>query len=417
MRPDQALNVDDLRKMAKRRLPKILYDCIESGVEDERGIVRNERAFGEFRLLPRYGVDVSRREPGLELFGRRWGLPFGIAPTGFAGLFRHGADGMLARAAAKADVPYVLSGASVADIEAVVAEAPGHVWYHLYAAKDVRITDDLVARAAAAGVGHLVVTVDNPVLPKRERDIRNGFALPLKLRPSILAEMLTHPAWILEYLRAGGLPTMGAWARYAPDPTDPAAVGAFFRTQSPSVQTWADLERIRSRWPGRFLVKGIQHPDDARRAVGIGADAVIVSNHGGKVFDPLPSPLETLPAVRAALPRSVPVLLDSGVRRGTDLLIALALGADFVFVGRATLYGVVAGGQAGAERAIAILADEVDRALALVGCPRAADLDASLLLGGIGNGSRHAPPMPPAADVTSPARSPGDDPPLRSVGR
>jgi isopentenyl diphosphate isomerase/L-lactate dehydrogenase-like FMN-dependent dehydrogenase len=414
---EQALNVDDLRRMAKRRLPKILYDCIESGVEDERGIVRNERAFGEFRLLPRYGVDVSRREPGLELFGRRWGLPFGIAPTGFAGLFRRGADGMLARAAAKADVPYVLSGASVADIEAVVAEAPGHVWYHLYAAKDVRITDDLVARAAAAGVGHLVVTVDNPVLPKRERDIRNGFALPLKLRPSILAEMLTHPAWIVEYLRAGGLPTMGAWARYAPEPTDPAGVGAFFRTQSPSVQTWADLERIRSRWPGRFLVKGIQHPDDARRAVGIGADAVIVSNHGGKVFDPLPSPLETLPAVRAALPRSVPVLLDSGVRRGTDLLIALALGADFVFVGRATLYGVVAGGQPGAERAIAILADEVDRALALVGCPRAADLDASLLLGGIGDGPRHAPPMPPAADATSPARAAGDDPPLRSVGR
>jgi L-lactate dehydrogenase (cytochrome)/(S)-mandelate dehydrogenase len=379
MKLADALNVDDLRRMARRRLPKILYDCIESGTEGEQLLTRNERSFDRYRLMPRYGLDVSARDAGTELFGRRWGQPFGLAPTGFAGLFRRGADGMLARAAARADIPYVLSGASVADLEDVVAQAPAHVWYHLYAAKDVRISEDILRRARDAGVRHLVVTVDNPVFPKRERDMRNGFALPLKLRPSILAEMLLHPAWILEYLRAGGLPTMGVWQRYAPAGATPAEVGAFFRTQSPSIQTWRELAHLRSLWPGIFLIKGVQHPDDALRAVECGFDGVIVSNHGGKVFDALPSPLETLPAVRAAVPRTIPVMMDSGVRRGTDILIARALGADFVFVGRATLYGVVAGGEAGADRAVALLADEVHRALAMIGCPRAADLDGRFL--------------------------------------
>jgi isopentenyl diphosphate isomerase/L-lactate dehydrogenase-like FMN-dependent dehydrogenase len=378
---DEVINVEDLRRMSRRRLPRILYDVIDSGVEDERGLLRNEQAFHDYRLLPRYLVDVSTRDPGTELFGRRHAQPFGIAPTGFAGLFRRGADAMLARAAARADVPFVLSGASVADLEEVVAEAPRHVWYHLYAAKDVRITEDIVRRAADAGVEHLVLTVDNPVYPKRERDMRNGFALPLRLKPSVLAEMLLHPAWILEYLRAGGMPSMGVWTRYAPPGASAAEVGAFFRTQSPSIQTWRDLEHLRAIWPHRLIVKGIQHPDDARRAAGAGVDGVIVSNHGGKVFDVLPSPLETLPAIRAALPAGIPVMLDSGVRRGTDILIARCLGADFVFVGRATLHGVIAAGEAGATKAIGILADEVDRGLALVGCPRAADLGAAYLLG------------------------------------
>jgi L-lactate dehydrogenase (cytochrome)/(S)-mandelate dehydrogenase len=374
VKASDAINIADLQRLARRRLPKILFDVIESGVEDERGLERNERAFQAYRLLPRYLADVSNRDMRTGLFGRSYGLPFGIAPTGFAGLFRPGADGMLARAAARASIPFILSGASVVNLEDVVAEAPGHVWYHLYAAKDPRISEDIIRRARDAGVDHLVLTVDNPIYPKRERDMRNGFALPLKLKPAILAEMLLHPAWILDYFRSGGLPTMATWARYAPANATPAEVGAFFRTQSPSIQTWRDLDRFRSIWPGRLVLKGIQHPDDARRAVEAGVDGIIVSNHGGKVFDPLPSPLETLPAIRAALPPTVPVMLDSGVRRGTDILIARCLGADFVFVGRATLYGAVAGGDVGAERAISILADEVDRALALVGCPRAADL-------------------------------------------
>lgn len=379
MKAEQALSIADLHRLARRRLPRILFDCIESGTEDEHSLSDNETAFRAFRLDARCLVDVAERDQSLPLFGRRWASPFGIGPTGFAGLFRAGADGMLARAAKAADIPFILSGASVATPEEVAREAPGHVWYHLYAAKDFSISADLMRRVQDAGYETLVLTVDNPVLPKRERDMRNGFSLPLRLKPSILLEALTHPAFILDYFRHGGLPSMGSWAAYAPPGADASAVGQFFRRQSPSIQTWASLAELRRLWPGKLVLKGIQHPEDAVRAVEEGIDGVIVSNHGGKAYDMLPTPLFSLPAVKAAVGEKIPVMFDSGIRRGSDILIARALGADFVFVGRATLYGVVAGAQPGAARAIAILRDEVDRGLAMIGCPNIAELDARWL--------------------------------------
>jgi len=193
----------------------------------------------------------------------------------------------------------------------------------------------------------------------------------------------------LRYLASGGMPLMDTWARYAPAGASPGEVGAFFRSQSPSIQTWRDLERLRVGWPGRFVLKGIQHPDDARRAADLGVDAVIVSNHGGKSFDALPSPVDTLPAVKAALGGRMPVMLDSGIRRGADIVIALCLGADFVFVGRSTLYGVAAAGEAGAARAIAILRDEIDLTLAMIGCSTVDALGPSFLF------------RPPQSDVTA----------------
>ena len=377
MKLDRALSIGDLRAMARRRLPKILFELIESGVEDEYGVDDNRAAFRRYRLMPRYLTDIAERDQRTSLFGRTYASPFGIGPTGFAGLLRHDADRDLARAAAAADIPFVLSGASVAPIEAVAKVALHHTWAHIYPAKDEAITRAQIERFAAAGVACLVLTVDNPVYPKRERDTRNGFVLPLRLRLDMLLEAATHPGWVAEYLRHGGMPMMESWRAYAPPGTDAANVAAFFRSQSPSIQTWESLARMRALWPGRLVLKGIQAPEDARRAVEAGVDGIIVSNHGGKSFDALPSPLTTLPGVRAAVAGSVPVMFDSGIRRGWEMLIARGLGADFVWVGRATLYGVVAAGRAGADRAIGILRSEIDTSLAMIGVARFADVGAA----------------------------------------
>lgn len=387
MNVSKALSIEDLRRAAKRRLPKILFELIESGVEDEYGVARNLDAFRQYRIMPRYLGDIAKRDQGVRLFGYDYASPFGIGPTGFAGLLRNGADMMLAETAREANIPFIVSGASAAPIEKLAALGPDHVWYHIYPARDASITADVLKRVRDAGLNKLVLTVDNPVYPNRERDTRNGFSLPLRLRPAILLEALTHPAWIAHYLRHGGMPFMDTWARYAGAGKNAAEVAAFFRSQSPSIQTWADIERLRRDWNGSFILKGIQHPDDALRAADLGVDGIIVSNHGAKSFDPLPSPLETLPAVKAAIGDRIPVMMDSGVRRGYHALIARALGADFVFVGRATLYGVVADAKRGAAKAVDLLRKEVDQSLALAGAPSFARIDASLLLGA---GGAHA---------------------------
>lgn len=363
-----ALSIADLRERARRHLPRLLFELIESGVEDERGLAHNRAAFEAYRFLPRYLIDITQRSQAATLWGRRFASPFGIAPTGFAGLLRPGAEMMLTRAAVAADIPIILSGASVVAMQAVAAAAPGHAWYHLYPARDGAITADLVRRAGDAGFGTLVLTVDNPVYPKRERDTRNGFAHPMRLRPGIVLDAVTHPAWLLAYLRHGGMPRMENWATYLPPGASGQEVANFFRSQSPSVQTWHDVARLRQAWPGRLVLKGIQHPADAIRAAEAGVDGLIVSNHGAKSFDPLPSPLETLPMIRAAVGDTMTLMLDSGIRRGSDILIARCLGASFTFVGRATLYGVAADGEAGARRAIDILRQEVDISQALIGC-------------------------------------------------
>jgi isopentenyl diphosphate isomerase/L-lactate dehydrogenase-like FMN-dependent dehydrogenase len=380
MKLEACLSIGDLRRMARLRLPRIVFEMIESGVADEYGLARNEAAFRQFQLLPRYLGEIQSRDQSTVLFGQRFASPFGIGPTGFAGLARPGADVILAEAAQSADIPFIVSGAGAAPLTVLASKARQHLWYHLYPAKEDAITLDIVSRAEDAGIETLVLTVDNPVYPLRERDTRNGFSLPLRLRLPILLEALTHPGWIAEYLRHGGMPMMDTWSRYAPAGASPGEVAAFFRSQSPSIQTWRSVQALRNRWPGKFVIKGIQHPDDARRAADLGIDGIIVSNHGGKSFDPLPSPLVTLPMVKAAVGGRVPVMLDSGIRRGSDIAIARCLGADFTFVGRPTLYGVAAAGRSGANLAIQILAREVDHTLAMIGCSRFVELGPRYLL-------------------------------------
>lgn len=380
MQLKDALCIDDLRRLAKRRLPRIVFEVIESGVEDEFGLLRNREAFQRRQFIPRYLGDIAARDQSVELFGHRYASPFGVGPTGFAELLRPGADAMLARAAVTANVPFILSGAGAASLESIARIAPNHAWVHLYPARDPAITEKILLRAEHAGFRHLVLTVDNPVYPKRERDTRNGLGKPWhQLSPALLAEAMLHPGWVIEYLRSGGMPVMNSWAPFAADPSDGLSVTAFFRSQSPSDQTWSNLDQLRKRWSGKLIVKGIQHPDDAIRAFETGVDGLIVSNHGGKSFDPLPAPLDTLPAICQAVGDRMPVLFDSGIRRGSDIMTAACLGARFSFVGRATLYGVAAAGQAGAERALAILSQEIDLGLAMIGCPRFSDLDGKFL--------------------------------------
>jgi (S)-mandelate dehydrogenase len=378
MKLSDAINIEDLHRMAKRRLPKIAFDFIEGGLEDERGLERNTSAFHQHQLLPRYLVDVSVRNQSATLFGHVYSSPFGISPTGGAGLFRRGADLMLAEAAAKANIAYIMSGASSDSIEAAARVAPNNAWYQLYAASEAKISEDMIRRTADAGLGALVLTVDVPINSKRERNIRNGFAnvrggllQALSLKPSILAEALTHPGWIVEYLRhGGGTPMLQNWQPYAPSGGDAEAVYNFSRALMPfNAQTWRDLENYRRLFPRALVVKGIMSPADALRAAEIGVDGIIVSNHGGRQLDQAPASLDVLPAINEAVGGKLTVMLDSGVRRGADILIALCLGAKFVFMGRPTLYGAAAGGIPGVNKAISILSGEIDLVMGQIGCP------------------------------------------------
>lgn len=378
MRINEAVNIEDLHRMAKRRLPKVAFDFIEGGLEDERGLERNTSAFHRHHLLPRYLVDVSVRDQTQTIFGQKFSSPFGISPTGGAGLFRRGGDLMLAEAAADANIPYIMSGASNDSMEAAARVAPKNTWYQLYAARDGGISDDLIRRAADAGLQGLVLTVDVPVHSKRERNIRNGFAsirgnwmrAALSLKPTLLAEAMTHPGWVVEYIRHGGTPALENWLPYAGANATPEDTVKFNRAQVPAhAQTWRDLERYRRLFPRNLIVKGIMNPADAVRAAETGCEGVIVSNHGGRQLDQAPASLDVLPAIKAAVGDRMTIMLDSGVRRGADILIALCLGAQFVFFGRPTLYGAVAGGLPGVKKAIDIFRGEIDLVMGQIGCP------------------------------------------------
>src|SRR5690348_12208952 len=378
MRVDQAVNIEDLHKMAKRRLPKIAFDFIEGGLEDERGLETNTSAFHKHQLLPRYLVDVSVRDQSKTIFGQKFSSPFGISPTGGAGLFRFHADLMLAEAARDANIPYIMSGASNDAIETCAKIAGRNHWYQLYAAREPQINEDLIRRAADAGCGALVLTVDTPVGSKRERNIRNGFAnirgglfQAFSLKPSILAEALTHPGWIVEYLRrGGGTPMLENWQPYAPAGSNAEAVYKHSGSLRPfNAQTWRDLEQYRRLFPRNLVVKGIMDPRDALRCAEIGCDGIIVSNHGGRQLDQAPASLDVLPAIHQAVGDRLTVMLDSGVRRGADILIALCLGARFCFMGRPTLYGAAAGGIPGVKKAISIFRNEIDLVMGQIGCP------------------------------------------------
>ena len=373
-RIDSAINIDDLKRMAKRKLPKIMFDFIEGGVEDEVGLRTNANAFRDVRLVPRYYVDTSKRTQTAEMLGQTFASPFGIAPTGMAGAFRKDAELFLSQTAREANIPYLMSGASNASMEDGHKLAGSNLWYQIYGAKNRAFQLDLVKRAFDLGLKTIAVTCDVPVSSNRERNRRNGFVRPLRMTLPTILEAMLHPAWVLNYYRQGGLPMLGNWHRYATSGSTPDQVADLFASQTPDAsQVWDDIEAIRAAWPGKLLIKGIMHPEDARIAVGMGVDGILVSNHGGRQLDTMPSPIDMLPMIRSAVGPDVPLLLDSGVRRGSDIVAALCMGADFVLTGRATLYGATAGGLEGVKKAVSILQREIDLVMGQLG---ALNLDA-----------------------------------------
>ncbi|HEY6982228.1 alpha-hydroxy acid oxidase [Reyranella sp.] len=376
---DGVVNIEDLRKLAKKRLPKIAYDFIEGGTDDEVGLVTNEQAFRKARIVPRYLVDVSVRDQSTSLFGRTYSSPIGIAPTGLAGLFRRGADLMLAEAAREANVPFIMSGSSTASIEDLGKMAPDHGWYQLYSAKDQSVSEDMIRRSADAGLKTLVFTVDVPEGSNRERNTRNGWGRPLKLTWKTKFEALRHPAWMVEWLQHG-TPMFDNWARYAGSDASAEVVADFVAHQNRAPMSWRHVERYRELWKGNFVLKGIMHPDDAVRAHSLGVDGIMVSNHGARQLDIAPSPLEVLPAIRDAVGDRMTLMFDGGIRRGMDAIVALCLGARFCFVGRPTLYGVTAGGTAGAAKALQIFRREIDITMAQIGATRIADLGPQFMM-------------------------------------
>lgn len=365
-----AFNIADLRAIARRRLPKGIFEFVDRGAEDEVSLRNNRAAFDRIRLRPRVLVDVSRRNQEITLFGHRQKMPIAIAPTGAAGILWHEGEIALARAAAAAGIPFTLATGSLTAMEKVVERAGGRLWFQLYMYADRSLSYQLVERAKAAGLEGLVVTVDSPVFSNREYNLRNGFTIPLSYTPRNIADVLRHPRWLAgvlsRYLLTTGMPRYENYPDAVKSSITARPMGRALKLNDSL--TWEDVRVLRKRWPRTLMVKGILRSRDAALAADCGADAVIVSNHGGRVVDGALAPIEALPEVVDAVGKRIPVIVDSGFRRGTDVVKALALGASAVLIGRATLYGTAAAGEAGAARAITFFREEIDRTLALLGC-------------------------------------------------
>ncbi len=357
----RAASIEDLRRLARRRAPRAVFDYTDGGSAAEVSLRRSREAFGRVELRPSVLRDVSSVDTTTTLLGRPAQLPLGFAPTGFTRMMHTEGEPAVARAAGRAGVPYALSTMGTTSLEALAGAAPEtRRWFQLYLWRDRDASLDFVARARTSGYEALVLTVDTPVAGVRLRDVRNGLTVPPALTLRTLADMSLHPSWWFDVLTTEPLEFAslrnwgGTVAELADKVFDPAA-------------TLEDIQVLREAWPGPLIVKGVQTAEDARAVVDAGVDAVVVSNHGGRQLDRSPTPLEQLPSVVAAVRGEAEVYLDGGVMSGADVVAAVALGARACLVGRAYLYGLMAGGERGVDRVAEVLADEVRRTLQLMG--------------------------------------------------
>ncbi len=373
------LSLDDFEATARRRLPKMLYGYISGGAETDAALRDNRRAFEEYGFVPRVLNDVSNREQTTKLFGKTYAAPFGIPPMGSAALCAYRGDIVLTRAAAAMNVPMILSASSLIRLEDIRRENPA-AWYQAYLAGEPSRIEPLVDRVAAAGYDTFVVTADVPVPPNRENNIRNGFQVPIAITPRVAWDTVTHPHWLFgtwtRTLLNHGVPHFENMDAMRGPPV--LAKNLMRNIGNRDQLAWKHVELIRRRWKGNLVVKGLIAPADARIARECGVDGVIISNHGGRQLDCTVSALRTLPEI-AAKANGMTVMLDGGIRRGTDVVKALALGAQFVFVGRPFLFAAVAGGEAGVQRALTLLRDEVDRDMALLGIRSISEISPDLV--------------------------------------
>jgi isopentenyl diphosphate isomerase/L-lactate dehydrogenase-like FMN-dependent dehydrogenase len=369
------LDFAEARVNARRRLPRGIFEYIDRGAEAETAIRRNRADLDRIRITPRVLAGGSARQLETCLFQTTLALPLAIAPTAFAGIVRYRGEAMLAKAARNAGIPYCIATESVTSVEDVQRDAGGAVWFQLYLWEGEENWRRLLARAQASGVTTLLLTVDTPVYPKRVYNIRSGFGLPITYGLRNIADVVSRPAWACDVLGrgllGGGLPKLA----HHPQSDKASLLGrglAPMRFQ-PGL-SWAHVERLRDAWPGTLLLKGVLHPEDARRAKALGAEGLVVSSHGMRNLDSAVSVIEALPAVRDAVGSSMAVLADSGVQRGSDIFKLLQGGADAVLAGRALLYGLACGGQDGAERMIDILKEELSNTMAMAGHETVASL-------------------------------------------
>jgi len=369
----RSYNIEDLRLAARRRLPRGIFDFIDRGTEDETALRRNRAVFEHLRIVPRVMVDVQSRRSDALVLGKHQTMPIVIAPAGPAGFFWYQGELALARAAASVGVPYTVSTYAMTSLEDIVATG-ADVWMQLYLWNDRAISHALARRAAQLGVSVLLLTVDTPVLGRREYLAQNGFAPPFKANWRAMLDMCLHPRWLTQVPVRYALTR--TWPRLVHIPPE-------CRDNDPRVGltqalTWDDVTHLRDLWHGKLVLKGILHAQDAARAVALGVDGIVASNHGARNFDAGTSPMDVLADIVSAA-GTAQVLVDSGIRRGSDIIKALALGAKAVLVGRAPLYGVAVAGEAGARRALELLREELDTSMALAGCVRVDDISADLV--------------------------------------
>jgi L-lactate dehydrogenase (cytochrome) len=364
--------IEDLRQKALKRMPHIAREYLESGTGDEQGVSRNLERMAAITLVPTFLKGAFDPEVSTTLFGQKFQAPFGIAPIGLAGLMWPRTECILAATAARYGIPYCLSTVASQTPETVGLLAGSMGWFQLYAPHEKKLRHDMLQRARESGFGTLVVTADTPVPSRRERVTRAGLRMPPRITPRFVWEALTHPRWTAATLKAG-LPNLKLFEKYA-DAADMGTIAEFVTQKVGGTLSWDYLKEVRDEWEGPLVLKGVHHPDDAETAIGIGVDAIQVSNHGARQFDGAPAAIDLLPAIVHQVNGRTKILFDSGVRGGLDIVRALALGADFVFLGRAFIYGVAALGRWGGDHTAAILLEDLKNNMIQLGYATLAEI-------------------------------------------